>query len=79
MPLLLPDDIRKTMPNVGDKLMLIPTVYTSGYKREARFPRPCVVTYVHREHLWYTVRFEYGVYESYKLPQTDYNPGKETP
>lgn len=75
MPLLLPDDIRATMPNVGDKMMKIPTTYTSGYKREARYPRPCVVTYVHREHLWYSVRFECGVYESYKLPETQYNPG----
>lgn len=75
MPLLLPEDIRAALPNVGDELMKIPTCHTANYKREARYPRPCVVTYVNREHMWYTVRFKSGVYESYKLPETNYNPG----
>lgn len=65
--LLTPESIRATMPQVGDRLVRTPT-FSGFMSREQSVPRPCVVDYVHPEHLWYRVRFENGLTECYKLP-----------
>lgn len=77
MSLLTPDEVRDTMPCVGDELMRKPTFYYRFYsQRDAIVERPCVVTYVHPEHLWYSVRFtQSGIVESYKLPELRIGPG----
>ena len=70
MALLTPEDIRAQLPKVGDRLMKKPGYY-HGFlsKSDGMTPKPCVVTYVHPEHNWYTVQFESGVQQAYKLPE----------
>lgn len=77
MPLLTPDDVRATLPKVGDELMLKPNFYYGFYsQRDVIMERPCEVVYVHPEHLWYSVRFKKsGIIESYKLPELKLGPG----
>lgn len=76
MALLTPDDVRAMMPKVGDELMRKPTCYHGFLGRhDMNTVRPCVVTYVHPEHLWYSVRFkESGIIESYKMPDVKVGP-----
>lgn len=76
MPLLTPDDVRASLPKVGDELMRRPSYYYGFYSRyDLNVERPCVVTYVHPEHLWYSVRFvQSGIVESYKLPDLNVGP-----
>ena len=76
MPLLTPDDVRATMPKVGDELMRKPAYYYGFFsQRDVVMEQPCVVIYVHPEHLWYTVRFKRsGIVESYKLPDLNVGP-----
>lgn len=76
MPLLTPDDIRATLPRVGDELMRKPTYYYGFYsKKEPIVEQPCVVVYVHSEHLWYSVQFKKsGIINSYKLPDIKVGP-----
>ena len=63
------DEVREMLPKVGDRRMEVPTVLKGeGYNKE---PRPCVVTYVNRLHMWYEVKFKDGTRESYKLPRTE--------
>lgn len=70
MPLLTPDDVRAELPNVGDRLVKQPSYFYGFFSRhDVVRPRPCVVTYVHRRNRWYTVQFESGIKESYKLPE----------
>jgi hypothetical protein len=61
------EEVREMLPKVGDHRMEVPTVLKGeGYNKE---PRPCVVTYVNRLHMWYEVKFKDGTRESYKLPR----------
>lgn len=70
MPLLLPDDVRASLPCVGERLMRRPTYFQGFYSRnDVAVEKPCVVTYVHRRNLWYEVQFESGIKECYKLPE----------
>ena len=70
MALLTPDEIRAQLPNVGDRLMRKPGYYQGFLSRhDVVRPQPCTVTYVHRENMWYTVQFDSGVKESYKMPK----------
>ncbi len=64
--------LRALLPKVGEKRMERPTIdeYTptrgsTQYKK----PQRCVVVAVHPGHLWYTVQFENGIRESYKVPK----------
>lgn len=62
------EEVRALLPKVGDRRMEVPTILRDkSYSRE---PRPCVVVYVNRAHMWYTVQFENGTRESYKPPRT---------
>lgn len=56
------------LPEVGDKLMRTPNVH-KAWGVENPYPRPCVVEEVHKEHLWYRVRYpDTGFTECYKVP-----------
>lgn len=75
MPLLTPDEVRAALPCVGERLVKKPTYYHGFLSRhdEAR-PKPCTVVYVHRRNMWYTVEFDNGNRESYKLPEVKVGP-----
>ena len=61
------DEVRDLLPKVGERRMEVPTILKDkGYHNEER---PCVVVYVNRKNMWYTVQFENGIRESYKLPR----------
>ena len=63
-------ELRAMLPKVGDRRVETPTVFaTSGMTAELRKPQRCKVVLVNREHLWYTVEFENGFRETYKLPE----------
>ncbi len=62
------EEVRALLPKVGDRRMEVPTIL--GDKTYGKKAKPCVVVYVNRAHMWYTVQFENGTRESYKLPRT---------
>lgn len=72
------EEARLLLPKVGDKRMERPTISettnTIGSIQQNE-PQRCVVVLVHPGHLWYTVQFENGIRESYKVPE--YIPVKE--
>lgn len=58
---------RQLLPKVGERRSEVPTIAeTGGYNDR---PQPCVVVEVNAVHLWYTVQFENGFKESYKVPR----------
>lgn len=64
------DELRAMLPKVGDIRTETPTVFaTSGLTEALRKPQRCRVVLVNREHFWYTVQFENGFRETYKLPE----------
>lgn len=66
---LTKEAVRAMLPKVGDVRMEIPML---NNKIQTIPPMECVVIEVHREHLWYRVRFkETGHCESYKMPKTE--------
>ena len=59
---------QEQLPKLGERRMEIPTVdATQGYQI-AKEPRIGTVVYVNPVNLWYTVQFENGIRESYKVP-----------
>lgn len=64
MALISVEEARALLPRVGDRLMLVPTLHKKSQFAVA-YPSPCVVEYVHREHLWYKVRFDAGFTECF--------------
>lgn len=58
------------LPEVGTRMVRIPNLHKSLGLTEMK-PCACVVEYVNKEHLWYTVRFENGFTESYKVPEIE--------
>lgn len=64
------DALRRQMPQVGDRLKLVPTLH-KGMNWRVPKPMPCVVIYTHPEHLWYMVQFENGLRECYKATGRD--------
>lgn len=64
-------EARSLLPEVGDVRMEVPTVMAD------KGPNPaerCRVVEVNRAHLWYTVEFENGFRESYKVPRGTLGP-----
>ena len=58
------------MIQVGDRLRITPTI-VSIEMLEARGPQPCTVVYVHPQHRFYVVRFEFlygSFFESFAYP-----------
>ena len=62
---------QELLPKVGDQRWERPTIdETSGINTtSAHAPQRCVVVEVNPEHLWYTVQFDNGIRESYKVPK----------
>lgn len=72
--LISKDEVRAQLPKVGDRRMEIPTITEgNGYNKT---PKPCVVVEVNRAHFWYTVKFEDGFRESYKVPKLQSSGGE---
>lgn len=58
------------LPKVGEHRWERPTVDEgTGHQIYEHQPQRCVVVEVNQEHLWYTVQFENGIRESYKVPK----------
>jgi hypothetical protein len=58
------------LPKIGDVRWERPTADATSGHFMPKEPQRCTVVYVHTEHLWYTVQFESGARESYKVPRT---------
>lgn len=61
------EEARNLLPKVGDTRWEVPTVNLD--KGPAPAPQRCTVVEVNAAHLWYTVKFENGIRESYKVPK----------
>ena len=62
-------DAQNLLPKVGDKLRKAPTiVHLRGLIQTAEV-QECEVVEVHRDHLWYRVKFKNGFTECYKVPE----------
>ena len=69
-PFLTINDARAQLPKVGDVRWEVPTIdENSGHVAALKPLQKCVVVDVRPEKLWYTVRFENGIKESYKVPR----------
>lgn len=66
---LTKDQVRAQLPKVGDVRMESPTADATSGHYVIKEKQRCVVVDVRPEHLWYTVEFENGIRESYKLPR----------
>lgn len=65
------NEAQRLLPEIGDKCMEYPTIdeaSNSGHHGGMR-RQPCTVVAVYPAHLWYTVQFENGIRESYKVPK----------
>lgn len=60
------NEARGLLPEVGDTRWEVPSLMKGEDKQP---PRRCRVVEVNRAHLWYTVEFENGFRESYKVPK----------
>lgn len=71
------EELRAMLPKVGDRLKRVPTYLKLVYgpKRENTPPQPCTVIFVNPDKMWYTVRFDSGQRESYKVPDVASNKG----
>lgn len=67
MPLISQEELLAMLPKMGEQRMETPTLSKMQSGPEAR-PQPCKVVYIHPDHLFYTVEFENGIRESYKVP-----------
>lgn len=66
------EEARAQLPKLGEVRMERPTIDESTPSRgsiQYTNPQRCVVVDVRPEHLWYTVEFENGIRESYKVPK----------
>lgn len=71
------EEARSLLPKVGDQRWEVPTIYcTDGFNKKKK-PQRCIVIDVRPEHLWYTVQFENGTRESYKVPHPKLAGGDE--
>lgn len=61
------NEARALLPKVGDTRWETPSVRVDKGPKPA--PQRCTVVEVNRAHLWYTVKFENGFRESYKVPK----------
>lgn len=70
--MLTVESARAQLPKIGDARWESPTIdeitTTRGTCMPVK-PQRCVVVEVNEEHLWYTVKFENGFRESYKVPR----------
>jgi hypothetical protein len=66
---------RALLPKIGDYRWEHPTIDETSGAHSVRKPQRCVVVEVNAEHLWYTVQFENGIRESYKMPKVKLTSG----
>jgi hypothetical protein len=64
------EEIMLQLPKIGDRRMEHPQTFDPRCGTALTPPRPCTVVAVQLAHLWYKVRFDNGICESYKLPHT---------
>ena len=62
------EDAESLLPKIGEQRWEIPTVDETPGHTTTKAPQHCVVIDVRPEHLWYTVQFDNGFRESYKVP-----------
>jgi hypothetical protein len=70
--MLTVESAQALLPKIGDVRWERPTIDESTPSRGSVMlnpPQRCVVVEVNAEHLWYTVQFENGIRESYKVPR----------
>lgn len=65
------EQVRALLPKVGDRVMERPFTFQGETDTSKR---PCTVVEVHPDRFWYTVEFDNGLRESYKLPRATYKP-----
>ena len=66
---------RRQLPRIGEHRMETPTIDSTYGYHCTKTPQRCVVVDVRPVHLWYTVQFENGIRESYKVPRLPQDPG----
>jgi hypothetical protein len=72
MALITKEQAQAQLPKLGDVRMEHPTIDEATPSRGSVVlnpPQRCVVVEVNADHLWYTVQFENGFRESYKVPR----------
>ena len=69
MPFFTIEEARAQMPKVGDVRWEVPTIDETIGHTVPKKPQKGVVVDVRPDRLWYTVRFENGIKESYKVPR----------
>ena len=62
------DCVRALLPVVGEERFEKPLFSNHNDVWKVK-PRKCIVVDVNRAHLWYAVRFENGIRETYKVPR----------
>jgi hypothetical protein len=66
--LLTVDGLREQLPKVGDRLSRCPHFMRTGNENLSK-PTPCTVIFVNQEHLFFTVEYDGGGTECFKLPE----------
>lgn len=62
------EEVRAQLPRVGDRLIERPIKgKANGICSSAE--QPCTVVFVNTDKLWYTVQFDSGYRETFKLPK----------
>ena len=56
---------------LGQKLVIAPSHMVDLTNKRIHTPMPCKVVYINRRHKYYTVEFEFGVKESFKMEAGD--------
>lgn len=72
MACITKEEARAQLPKIGDVRMERPTIDETTPSRGTYMPvkpQRCVVVEVNQAHLWYTVEFDNGFRESYKVPR----------
>lgn len=69
------DKVLALLPKVGDERMEYPTIDETQSISGSETAQRCVVVAVYPDRLWYTVQFENGIRESYKVPKCESTNG----
>lgn len=66
---------RASLPEVGEVLWVKPAY--GGFSKDFVFskPRKATVILVHPAHLWFTVKYDNGIRESFKVPRLQFEHG----
>ena len=64
------EELKAMLPKVGDTLMRRQTICCPGMREPSKL-KNCKVVYVNEEHMYYTVQFQNGCRESFKVPEKE--------